>query len=187
MCVLIICFTLFEVPFPLDDNFLFLYFKVHFQCIEQFYALSPFLAHPTIVQFHVVSLLLAHSTVGWGGVYKLPSSSLAFNGDRAGGTKYLILLSTIPQFALTPLLTKVVKLSTPLIGFLSAASKVSYYLIIANAKSRTMVSSSSKISITIAIKILPDLFSLLGLPWGRGGQHCLQVRLTILWLPNRPL
>merc|ERR1711971_1220784 len=27
VCLLIICFPLFEVPFPLDDNFLFLYFK----------------------------------------------------------------------------------------------------------------------------------------------------------------
>ena len=161
-----------------NNDFLFLHFKVHFHCIEQFQALSLLLAHPTIEQFHVVSLLLAHPTVGWGGVYKLSSSSLAFNGYRAGGTKYLILLSTILQFALTPLLTKVVKLSTPLIGFLSAASKVSYYLIIANAKSRTMVSSSSKISITIAMEILPDLLSLLGLPRGWGGQHCLQVRMV---------
>ena len=45
----------------------------------------------------------------------------------------------------------------------------------------------SKDILTIEMKILPDLLSLLGLPWGWGGQHCLQVILTILWLPNRPL
>jgi len=94
VCVLIICFTLFEVPFPLDDNFLFLYFKHTQQWDEE--------------EFTNFQALLWLSMV-------------------------------IGQFALTPLLTKVVKLSTPLIGFLSAASKVSYYLIIANAKSRTMI------------------------------------------------
>ena len=57
------------------------------------------------------------------------------------------LISTILQFALTPLLTKVVKLSTPLIGVLSAASKASYYVLIANTKSLTMVSSLPKTSL----------------------------------------
>ena len=133
MCVLVICFTLFEVPFPLDDNFLFLYFKVRFQCIEQ---------------FHAFPLFLAHSAVGWRELYKLPGPSLAFNGDRSGKAEdsSTNFTSTFPQFALTPLLTKVIKLSTPLIGVLSAASKASYYIIIANTKSRTMVSSPPKFS-----------------------------------------
>ena len=59
------------------------------------------------------------------------------------------LISTILQFALTPLLTKVVKLSTPLIGVLSAASKASYYVLIANTQSRTMVSFRPKTLITL--------------------------------------
>ena len=58
------------------------------------------------------------------------------------------LISTILQFALTPLLTKVVKLSTPLIGVLSAVSKASYYVLIANTQSRTMVSSRTKTLLT---------------------------------------
>ena len=45
----------------------------------------------------------------------------------------------ITQFALTPVLTKVVKLSAPMVGFLSASSKVSYYVIVAYASNRTMV------------------------------------------------
>ena len=50
----------------------------------------------------------------------------------------------ITQFALTPFLTKVVKLSPPMIGFLSASSKVSYYVIVAYASNRTMVSKNIK-------------------------------------------
>ena len=50
----------------------------------------------------------------------------------------------ITQFALTPVLTKVVKLSPPMIGFLSASSKVSYYVIVAYASNRTMVRKNIK-------------------------------------------
>ena len=50
-----------------------------------------------------------------------------------------VLTFAITQFALTPLLTKVVRLSPPMIGFLSASSKVSYYVIVAFASNRTMV------------------------------------------------
>jgi len=93
VCVLILCFTLFEVPFPLDDNFLFLYFK---------------------------------HTQRW--------SEEEFTNFQA----LLWLSMVIGQFALTPFLTKVVKLSPPMIGFLSASSKVSYYVIVAYASNRTM-------------------------------------------------
>jgi len=93
VCVLILCFTLFEVPFPLDDNFLFLYFK---------------------------------HTQRW--------SEEEFTNFQA----LLWLSMVIGQFALTPVLTKVVKLSPPMIGFLSASSKVSYYVIVAYASNRTM-------------------------------------------------
>ena len=126
------------------------------------FTLSPSCEHKIISSFLSLlstlslSLFSAHSTVGRRGLYKLPSPSLAFNGDRPGFKKrnWLIwsfcsfLISTILQFALTPLLTKVVKLSTPLIGVLSAVSKASYYVLIANTKSRTMVSSRPKTLLT---------------------------------------
>ena len=83
----------------------------------------------------------------------------------------------IPQFALTPVLTKVVKLSPPMIGFLSASSKVSYYVIVAYASNRTMVRKNVEkrfrlidIKISKGLRCLPDLLG----RWG--GQHCLQVR-----------
>ena len=70
VCVLIFCFTLFEVPFPLDDNFLFLYFKVW----------STFLPNHSI-PFPPPP---AHSAMEWRGVHKLSSSSLDVHGGWPG-------------------------------------------------------------------------------------------------------
>eukprot|EP00092_Neocalanus_flemingeri_P020690 GFUD01022421.1.p1 GENE.GFUD01022421.1~~GFUD01022421.1.p1 ORF type:complete len:371 (+),score=25.84 GFUD01022421.1:115-1113(+) len=95
LVLLLICsFTLFEMPFPVDDTLLYLYFKDKFNWVEE-----NFTNFQSLWTFSMV----------------------------------------IGQFALTPILTKVVRMSEPLIGIFSCVSKGSYYLLLASSSKEWMV------------------------------------------------
>eukprot|EP00090_Calanus_glacialis_P031798 TRINITY_DN52828_c0_g1_i1.p1 TRINITY_DN52828_c0_g1~~TRINITY_DN52828_c0_g1_i1.p1 ORF type:complete len:250 (-),score=38.74 TRINITY_DN52828_c0_g1_i1:37-732(-) len=95
LVLLLICsFTIFEIPFPIDDNLLFLYFKDKFNWVEE-----EFTNFQSLWTFCMV----------------------------------------IGQFCLTPVLTKVLLISEPLIGIFSCVSKGSYYLLLASSSKEWMV------------------------------------------------
>jgi len=95
LVLLLVCsFTIFEIPFPIDDNLLYLYFKDKFDWVEEDFT-------------NFQSLWMFCMVVG--------------------------------QFGLTPILSKVLGFSEPVIGIFSCISKGSYYLLLASSSKQWMV------------------------------------------------
>ena len=72
--LLIVCFTLFEFPFPVDNNVLYLYFKVYL----------------TILTFNILTTyfcpLAAPVPLGGRGLHKLPGSLDILHGGWSGAS-----------------------------------------------------------------------------------------------------